>query len=554
MNNLTITIIINLTISLVFILYSIILFQTQRKAQNVVQEKSQITENLDTLDDYFKKMDVFVIQKKISFITPPRKVPPIKKIEGPLVIQRDEELVIKDGENLLIKLEKDLKDASPKSTIEYKRDLNTLLKAISDLESMDSSHYGGLTEEHQDMGKGMLYDSISRKLDKIIKNNKFDELNFIQAEKLENVAYKEIKRLEHEDFEKTLEIMKEIGKINQIIKVGPFIKLLTFHDKIKLNASEKVIISLYSEYDLKKIEDIQERTLWKPSFLNSILQKMHSKKILDLDLQEQTIKISGLISSSERFERNKRLEDIIKNKLEKEKDSKKLLGYEQEHKITLNRKKSRLQQEELKTQQTKLLAEAKLEAKKLSKIHRKEAEKQSKIQDKERKKKITIEKSDDKEGEKTKKKKEKKTDEKQILDKEIKKIFKNVGKITGGIITLSTLLKILKDGAFPKLKKNDLLKTIDILKEKKSITYEISFSGAIIYVFGDLVIDDDIEQLIKQFIVNQEMDEKKIGIAFDNWSSKKIKRVIKRFEDLNLIKKDKKNHYYLPGLINAKKK
>jgi len=261
-----------------------------------------------------------------------------------------------------------------------------------------------------------------------------------------------------------------------------------------------------------------------------------------------------LISSSERFERNKRLEDIIKNKLEKEKDSKKLLGYEQEHKITLNRKKSRLQQEELKTQQTKLLAEAKLEAEKLSKIHRKEAEKQSKIQDKERKKKITIEKSDDKEGEKTKKKKEKKTDEKQILDKEIKKIFKNVVKITGGIITLSTLLKILKDGAFPKLKKNDLLKTIDILKEKKSITYEISFSGAIIYVFGDLVIDDDIEQLIKQFIVNQEMDVKKIGIAIDDWSSKKIKRVIKRFEDLNLIKKDKKNYYYLPGLINAKKK
>ncbi|MHA1474843.1 MAG: hypothetical protein ACTSQ5_06620, partial [Promethearchaeota archaeon] len=222
MNNLTITIIINLTISLVFILYSIILYQTQRKTQKDIQETSQITEDLGTLDDYFKKMEVFVIKKKISLITPPKKAPPIKKIEGPLVIQRDEELIIKDGENLLIKLEQDLKDASPKSTIEYKRDLNTLLKAISDLESMDASHYGGLTEEHQDMGKGMLYDSISRKLDKIIKNNKFDELNFIQAEKLENVAYKEIKRLEHEDFEKTLEIMKEIGKINQIIKVGPF--------------------------------------------------------------------------------------------------------------------------------------------------------------------------------------------------------------------------------------------------------------------------------------------------------------------------------------------
>ena len=62
------------------------------------------------------------------------------------------------------------------------------------------------------------------------------------------------------------------------------------------------------------------------------------------------------------------------------------------------------------------------------------------------------------------------------------------------------------------------------------------------------------EKLIKQFIVNEEMDEKDIGDAIDDWSSKKIKRVIKRFEDQNLIKKDKKNHYHLPGLINAKKK
>jgi len=564
MNNLTITIIINLTITLVFILYTVILYQSQRGTQDISLETSKNEENLQTLDDYFKKMEVSVIRKKIALITPPRKAPPSKKIKGPLIIQRDEELVIEDAGNLLIKLEKDLKDASPKSTIEHKRDLNTLLTAISDLESMDASHYGGLTEDPQDMGKGMLFDSVSRRLDKIIKNNKFDEFQFIQAEKLENLAFKQIKRLEHEDFEKTLEIMKEIGKINQIIEIGPFIKLLTFHEKLKLNASEKVIISLYSEHSLTKIEDIQERTLWKPSFLNSVLQKMHSKKILDLDLIDQKISINGLLSSSERAERNQKLADIMKNKIEKEKDSKKLEGYQQQHIISLNRKKSRLQQEELKAQQTELLAEAKLEAEKLSKIHRKEAEKLSKIQDKERKKKITSEKSDFNEGEKTKKKKvkkstkklpkpEKKIDGKQKLANEIEKIFKNVGKITGGIITLSTMLKILKNNAFPKLKKKELLNTINSLKKKEIILDELSFSGAIIYVFGDLEIDDDMKQLIEQFIVKEEMDEKEIGIAIDNWSNKKIKRVIKKFEDQNLIKKDKKKHYYLPGLINAKK-
>ena len=190
MNNLTITIIINLTITLVFILYTLSLYQSQKKNQDISPEISKSDENLQTLDDFFKKMEVSVIRKKISLIKPPIKAPPLKKSRGPLVIQRDEELVIKDGENLLNKLEKDLRDASPKNNIEYKRDLNTLLNAISDLESMDASHYGGLTEEPQDLGKGMLYDSISRRLDKIIKNNKFDELQFIQAEKLENFAFK----------------------------------------------------------------------------------------------------------------------------------------------------------------------------------------------------------------------------------------------------------------------------------------------------------------------------------------------------------------------------
>ena len=141
---------------------------------------------------------------------------------------------------------------------------------------------------------------------------------------------------------------------------------------------------------------------------------------------------------------------------------------------------------------------------------------------------------------------------KKILN-EINKIFKNVGKITGGIITLSTLLKILKNGQAPKIKKIDLLNLIDILKQKEIIIDEYSFSGVIIYIFEDIVLDDDMIRLMKQFIVNEDMDEEDISVAIDDWSTKKIKRIIKRFEDQNLIKKDKKNHYYLPGLINAKK-
>ncbi|MHA1719229.1 MAG: hypothetical protein ACTSWX_12800 [Promethearchaeota archaeon] len=560
MNFFTITIIINILVSLVFIISALIFYQIQKSSQRNLIGSSEITQNIVTLDDYFKKMEVFVIQKKISQIKQPKKVLPVQKIKGPLVIQRDEELIIKDGESLLKIYEEELSDPYPKNKIEYKRDLDLLLNTISDLESLDAEHYGSLIDEPADMGKGMLYDSISRKLKKIIEENHFNELPFIQAEKLELIAFNKIKRLEHEDFEKTLDIMKDLGIINQIIEIGPFIKLITFQKKIKVSNPEKVIISLYAEDNIRKTEEIQNRTLWKPSYLNSVLKKLQSKEIIEFDTINQEININGLISSSERAERIKKLEEIIKKKTEKEKDSKKLQSYRQQQLMALNRKKSRKQQESLKSQQEILLAEAKVEAKKISKIHREEAEKLSKIEDEERIKLIKNGQIKEKAQENLRNQQieelslfEDQPEENKKILNEINKIFKNVGKITGGIITLSTLLKILKNGQAPKIKKIDLLNLIDILKQKEIIIDEYSFSGVIIYIFEDIVLDDDMIRLMKQFIVNEDMDEEDISVAIDDWSTKKIKRIIKRFEDQNLIKKDKKNHYYLPGLINAKK-
>ena len=102
MNYLTITIIINLIVSLVFILYSLILYQSQRKMQSITPESPINTDDMESLDDYFKKMEVFVIRKKISLIKTPRKVPPIKKLRGPLVIQRDEELNLSITQNWVL--------------------------------------------------------------------------------------------------------------------------------------------------------------------------------------------------------------------------------------------------------------------------------------------------------------------------------------------------------------------------------------------------------------------------------------------------------------------
>ena len=145
---------------------------------------------------------------------------------------------------------------------------------------MVPDQFGDDTKPEMEMGKGMLYDSISRKLDKIIKEEKWNKKILNQEEKLEKKAFEKVKHLEHQDFIETLNVMQEIGNFNSIIEINPQTKLLIFtKDPIIFNSAEKVMISLIADNPNITIEKIKKITTWSGNYLNESLRELEEKGI-----------------------------------------------------------------------------------------------------------------------------------------------------------------------------------------------------------------------------------------------------------------------------------
>ncbi len=133
----------------------------------------------------------------------------------------------------------------------------------------------------------------------------------------------------------------------------------------------------------------------------------------------------------------------------------------------------------------------------------------------------------------------------------IGKILKDLESTTGGLITLFALQYYLNQGDFPNLKKFELLGVIDTLKENQVILDEISFSGVNIYLYEDLVFDEEMKKLLRNFVTHGEMDMEDIEAATD-WDDEKTKRVLKRFYDQKILKMNEKKLFFIPGLFNTK--
>ena len=132
----------------------------------------------------------------------------------------------------------------------------------------------------------------------------------------------------------------------------------------------------------------------------------------------------------------------------------------------------------------------------------------------------------------------------------IQKIFTETEPLTGGVIILQALLYYINQGPYPEMKKIELLEYIDILKDRQIIYEEFSFSSVNIYLFQDLVFDDEMTSLLRHFVTHGEMDMEDVETATD-WDTEQAKRVLKRFYDQKILQLNERKHFYLPGLFNT---
>lgn len=224
------------------------------------------------------------------------------------------------------------------------------------------------------MGKGMLYDSISTKLQKIIRTKEYSKMPFLQAEKLELEAFDAIKRLEHSDFMETLHVMKEIGSIKDLIEINPQTNLIVFSkDPLKLTQAEKVVLSFASDQDILTLDRLQEKTEWKPAYVNQIIKGFEKKPFFHI--RDNNIIVDGLITADERKARQEKLEEIKQSHLERQKRDEELVQERIKQQEAKKAEQQKQQQEMLQKQKAKLMEEARIKVEQDTKIRKEEAEK-----------------------------------------------------------------------------------------------------------------------------------------------------------------------------------
>ncbi len=578
MNYELVALIVSLTVLIFFMVYTLIYNRRFHHPKILTSEIVQeIPEDVDTLEDHFKEEEMADVREKIAAIDALLPESALEQMEeSPLKIQKDEQILIDEGARMYETFQAELRPATPESEDQKEQDLLDLKAAIAKLEKMNPEQFPAESEEEDKMAKGMLYDNISQRLKRILKENQWDQWLFIQAEKLESAAFAKIKHLEHAEFMETLKVMQEIGTIHNLIEINPETNLFFFtKEVIPFTLAQKVIIALFAENPAVTGDIIKRITGWSGTYLNENLQFLEEKKIMTRDNQQ--LMIVGLISEEEKRTLQQKLITVEQKKLEKEKDA---LKIQEERKAKEKEFKEKKRQEEQQALIAHTRQEAQLKSEKIkSQIDAKEADKKDKLNSDE-----ILDDMEDLENLVHQMEEAEQNGNGPALDLPppemdipippdmssaegtgseasdpdeyqnevmiIQSVFNDIEGMTGGIVILQGLLWYLNQGEFPEMKKSELMLILDHMKERNLIFHEYNFSGVNIYVFKNIAITQDMEEIIRQFAVYGEMDVEDIQTAIE-WEAERLNEVLHKLWDQGLMQMKENEKYYIPGLFNT---
>jgi hypothetical protein len=515
-----------------------------------------------SLEDYFKEQELQAIRVSIAALDK-LSSKTFAQEQGPLTIHRDEKVLVGEGMRLIETFEKDLRPADPESDEQRDLDLESISLAMKLLEQLDPSNYTMMEDEEEDIGKGMFYDSMTRKLNKILRSKKWKKLKFVQAEKLENEAFSSIKKMKHADFIATIKIMQEVGTIQDQVEISPYTNLLVFQESpLHFSESERAVLALLASEPTINQKGILDSTHWQPTYFNQIFQSLTEK--ITIEKKQDKFIVEGFLTEEERTnymrvfleKRRKILEidDILEDAPSSEVSSKEKSSDVHSEGSASTPGLVPLDSDEISTSNDDDMDALKDMIQQVTRAEEEKNGTHAKKKKKKKKKKTknmtaTTEtedltdllsdlKDDDMDAENSK-----------IIDS-IVYILNDVGKTTGGIIVLQAFLWYLNQGDYPDMKKIELLEIIDELKEKQIILDEMSFASMKVYIFSDLVFDEEMRLILKQFVINGEMDLEDLETATE-WNIENIQRVLQRFINQHILQINSRKHYFIPGLFNT---
>lgn len=236
-----------------------------------------------------------------------------------------EETLIEEGGKLFSSFSAGFRSAMPKSERERNKDIEDLIEAVKVLEGFDQDHYYQKRESEENMGKGMFYYNITKKLANLMKKANLKKEPLFIFDKLIYLGLKNIKNVSRKDLIDSLLYLKEGGYVKDYIEINPQIFVISQKkEKIRLSSPEKVVLVFAYEHDNLTISKLMEDAKWAEDYAEKIINGLIRKGIVSIS--ENIITIKGFESIDEKKMRmeleeeiNKKFELEYKSKLEQQK-------------------------------------------------------------------------------------------------------------------------------------------------------------------------------------------------------------------------------------------
>ena len=475
--------------------------RVQKILQKYFKEKEVQQKELEKLEiiEAMKETLLDEIETKSTEMT--------EKAEATMKLLEPEEHMIEQGGKIFTQFSIDLESAFPRDEKERVKDMGDLIDAIAVLESLDKDHYE--QDEKDDTGKGMYFDQITSKLYRAMRKEEFTQDNIFVFDKLVTLGLKTLKNTTRKDLHDALNFMKEAYYIKDYIIINPELTIISRKGEIpSFTKSETVVLALaYDEHPLS-YSFLLEQSKWSDTYGNSVIDSLIEKEIAQK--QDDLITLVGFETLTEKAERHsleEQLEEHLKEKARQRKEQQKRLEQELRSKsesASVPEKKS--DDFEVKEEEFDAIIGSEFVGDDIDEELHDEA-----------------------------------------IIEGIMTIFENYEHLNGGFMDVRLIRELLSE-LYPEITVERILTTVDSLLEMGLIREVLGFPGVTIFLFKDMVLDEEMKYLIGSILKNGWMDKTEIGEEL-SWDEEKTLNVMKRLQDVEVLRLDEKNRVVIPGLF-----
>ncbi len=126
-------------------------------------------------------------------------------------------------------------------------------------------------------------------------------------------------------------------------------------------------------------------------------------------------------------------------------------------------------------------------------------------------------------------------------------IFENYEHMNGGLMDVRLIRNYLSE-LYPDITVEQILNTLDAIIEMGLVRTIFEFPQTTVLLFKDMVLDEEMKLLLGSILKFGRMNKTEMGEKL-SWDEELTLNVMKRLQDIEVLRLDEKNRVVIPGLF-----